>query len=145
MPMCGQSISITKKEGAFICSTDSLEVRVIEGKGRGVFAKRSFKEGDLIERACVIPLSAQEEPIDKCLVLYNYTFGWGPGLKYSAIALGYGSLYNHSYTPNAYYVPREEGMYIDFVAYKDITPGQEITVNYNRDPTCQKPLWFDTN
>ena len=33
--------------------------------------------------------------------LYNYCFSWGDNYEHTAIALGYGSLYNHSYTPNA--------------------------------------------
>ena len=34
----------------------------------------------------------------KKTVLFYYCFSWGENYEHSAIALGYGSLYNHSYT-----------------------------------------------
>lgn len=125
-----------------VTATDSLEVREILGKGRGVFAKRRFEAGELIERAPIIPLSQVEEPRDPQLVLYHYIFSWGPEGKQSALALGYGSLYNHSYTPNALYIVHELEKCIDFIAYQAIEISQEITINYNKDPSCQDPLWF---
>ena len=60
-----------------------------------------------------------------------------------ALALGYGSLYNHSYTPNARYFTNIENQSIDFYARKDIREGEEIMVNYNGDPEDQSPLWFE--
>ena len=36
-------------------------------------------------------------------VLFNYYFCWGDNQKDGAVALGLGSIYNHSYTPNAVY------------------------------------------
>ena len=51
-----------------------------------------------------------------------------------ALALGHGSLYNHSFRPNARYDdvgPQTK----EFTAMRDIAPGQEITVNYNGEPT----------
>lgn len=126
---------------AILPNTDSLEIRPSPGKGRGVFAKRPFKEGELIERAPVIPIPGYEEP-DKGTVLFDYAYGWGTDLKDSALVLGFGSLYNHSYTPNGYYVRREEEFCIDFIAIKEILPGEEIMVNYGGSPDAQDPLWF---
>lgn len=48
-----------------------------------------------------------------------------------AIALGFGSIYSHSYEPNATYKKRFKNKTIDFIAIKDIKKGGEITVNYN--------------
>lgn len=124
-----------------ICCTDSLEVKYLDSKGRGVFAKRFFEKGELIERVPMLPLSQQEEPVEKSQVLYNYVFGWGPDL--SAIALGYGSIYNHSYKPNAVYIRHVELLVMDIIALEQITPGEEILINYNGDPKSQQPVWFD--
>ena len=59
-----------------------------------------------------------------------------------AVALGYGSLYNHSYQPNARYddVGRLTKV---FSALRDIEPGEEITVNYNGKPGDRGPVGFD--
>jgi hypothetical protein len=31
--------------------------------------------------------------------LYNYCYGWGENNDAAAVALGFGSIYNHSYQP----------------------------------------------
>ena len=135
-------LAITELADAPDPSTDSLEVRDSPGKGRGVFAKRAFNPGDLIERAPVIIIHSEEEPTEET-TLYHYTFGWGPKRRDSALALGYGGLYNHSYFPNAYYERREKDQCIDFIAKSRINPGDEISVNYNGNPDSQDRLWFD--
>lgn len=137
------SILVSNAFAESICCTDSLEVKHLDSKGRGVFAKRFFEKGELVERVPMLPLSQQEEPFEKSLVLYNYVFGWGPDLKYSAVALGYGSIYNHSYKPNAVYIRHEEQLVMDIIALEQITRGEEILINYNGDPKSQKPVWFD--
>jgi SET domain-containing protein len=109
------------------------------GKGRGVFAQTRLLAGTLIERAPVIVVPAgQWEYMDKT-VLFDYYFAWG---EHSAIALGYGSLYNHSYAPNAGYVKKLQEQVIEFFALRDIEAGEEILVNYNGDPADDSPLWF---
>src|SRR5690348_2259732 len=71
------------------------------GRGRGVFAARRFEPGETIEICPVIPLSeADARALDRT-GLYDYYFGWGTDGKAAAIALGYGSLYNHSPSANA--------------------------------------------
>jgi SET domain-containing protein len=71
------------------------------------------------------------------------TFLWGDTHKQSAIALGYGSLYNHSRAANADYESYYEEEEIHIIAYKDIQPGEEVTINYNNDPNSQTPMWFE--
>ena len=79
----------------------------------------------------------------KKTILYNYCFTWGDNYEHTAIALGYGSLYNHSYTPNAMFTNNIDNLSIDFYAIADIDDGQEITINYNEDSEDKSPLWFD--
>jgi SET domain-containing protein len=110
--------------------------------GRGVFTAEAIPAGSLIEICPVIVLSKKDcEQIHKTC-LYDYYFLWGEEDEACALALGYGSLYNHSFEPNAEYSPDFETDTFEFLALNDISPGEEITVNYNGDPEEQAPLWF---
>jgi SET domain-containing protein len=113
------------------------------GKGRGVFASRAIRAGEIIEEAPVIVLPAAEIEHLERTVLQDYYFLWGADEEDAAILLGVCSLCNHSYEPNAVFVLRPESQTIRFVARRDIAAGEEITTNYNGDPTNLKPVWFD--
>jgi SET domain-containing protein len=58
------------------------------------------------------------------------------------VALGYGSLYNHSYSPNARYLDVGR-MTKAFISLRDIAPGEEITINYNADPHDMADVGFE--
>lgn len=111
--------------------------------GRGVFTGEPVEEGALIEICPVIVLKETETPIIHGTTLHDYYFLWGDEQKQCAIALGFGSIYNHAYEPNARYLLDYEHFTIDFYAVKNIGPGEEITVNYNGEPHVQTPVWFD--
>lgn len=117
------------------------EVRGSPGRGRGVFATRRYQEGDVIEVCPVIVLPEGEARRIDGTRLYDYYFGWGPDGRQAAIALGYGSLYNHSVNPNAVYRKDPELEMISFIATKPILPGEEIFITYNPGPGSR--LWFD--
>ncbi|MDM5337502.1 SET domain-containing protein [Fictibacillus enclensis] len=108
--------------------------------GRGIFATRDIKKGELIHEAPVIASPKEECKYMLKTVLADYVFNWDDGY---AIALGYGSLFNHSYKPNARYKLKKKDLVIRFYAYKDIAAGEEILVNYNGDPTDKQKLWFE--
>lgn len=117
-----------------------IHVGICQGKGRGVFAKQSIGRGELVERSPIIVFTPEEwEHIEKT-VLYDYCFNWGD--RQGALALGCGSLYNHSFHPNAKYIKNLREMAIDFLALRDIEAGEEITVNYNGAPGDRDPVWF---
>lgn len=120
-----------------------ISVKNSPGKGRGVFAQQNFKKGEVIETCPVIVLPAEEIDSLELTELYNYYFAWGPDSKDAAIALGYGSLYNHSYNPNARYYKDFENGLLKYVCIRDIQKGEEITINYNCDPEDKTPVWFD--
>jgi SET domain-containing protein len=124
-----------------------MEVRNTAAKGRGVFALAKFARGELIEAAPVIVIPGEQwrhvEPT--VLSLYIYNFGPTPEQEHAAIALGYGSLYNHSYRPNAQYIKDWDAQLIRFVALRAIEEGEEITVNYNGSPENQTPIWFEVH
>lgn len=111
--------------------------------GRGIFATRDIKTGELIEVSPVLTSSKSDWKYLKKTVLHDYCFTWGENYEHTAIALGYGSLFNHSYTPNATFINNIDNLSIDFYAITDINNGQEITINYNEDTDDDSPLWFE--
>ena len=119
--------------------SDAVEVKRAKGKGRGVFARRAIRKGEVFETCPVLVLPA-EEVEDFSTGFGPYVFEWGEGKL--ALALGFGSLYNHSYRPNARYLdvgPRTKA----FEAIREIAAGEEITVNYNGVAGSRKKVWFD--
>lgn len=116
--------------------SENVKVGKSRGRGRGVFATTQIRARQLVERCpvLVVPKSALDE-------FDEFAFEW---TKHKvAVALGCGSLYNHSYEPNARYKIHKGENTISFVATKNIEPGEEIFVNYNGDPADQSPVWFD--
>lgn len=121
--------------------SDLIEVKWTRDKGRGVFAVRPIRGGEEIERVPVLVLPAGEiEDSGEGAGLAGFCFLWGRGTL--ALALGYGSLYNHSYRPNARYDDVGRMTKI-FSALRDIAAGEEITVNYNGEPDDRSPVGFE--
>ncbi|AWG44790.1 SET domain-containing protein-lysine N-methyltransferase (plasmid) [Priestia filamentosa] len=108
---------------------------------RGVFAKQDVKKGTLLHEAPVIPYPNKEHDYIEKTALADYAFEYG--VNHTAILLGYGMLFNHSYTPNATYKINFDNHTFDFYAYTDIQAGEEILINYNGDVDNQELLWFD--
>jgi hypothetical protein len=124
-------------------SVKNINIFIAEspGKGRGVFAARKIQKDEIIEECPCLTFYEGEEAahIDRT-PLGCYYFRWNEGIN--AILFGYGSLYNHSYRPNALYRRNYEKLTMDFVALRDIETGEEITINYNGKPDSMDPLWF---
>jgi SET domain-containing protein len=121
--------------------SDLVSIRIAKGKGRGVFARRDIAKGELIERVPVIVVPAKAF-VDgwKNLTLNQYFYVWTKTTV--AISLGYGSIYNHSYEPNAVYNHDYRNRHLLYLAHRDIAEGEEITVNYNYDPKNKDPMEF---
>ncbi len=116
--------------------------------GRGVYARRDIKKGGIIERCPIIEVPQNDTSNLKESVLVTYFFYFGKNKERLAMALGFGSIYNHSYKPNATYkiLPKEKT--INFIAMDDINKNDEITFNYSncRNPKGKKdPLWFEVS
>jgi uncharacterized protein len=99
-------------------------------KGRGVFAGRRFSIGELVEAAPVIVFEAGMMPRILANILYDWERHTGEP-KARAIALGYGSLYNHDNPANLKYIVDGPASVIHFVALRDIVADEELTINYN--------------
>lgn len=115
----------------------------IPNAARGVFAKCDIAKGEVIERCPVILVSRHDTSNLSESILVTYFFYFGKKKERLAIALGFGSIYDHSYKPNATYKIKIKEEIIEFTAIKDIKKDEEITVNYNfGNPKDKGPLWF---
>jgi SET domain-containing protein len=123
-----------------LVQSELIEIRRSNKHGRGVFARQFIPRGTVIEKVPVLVFPEKDLwSGDRVTGLYHYAFEWSRGKV--ALALGYGSIYNHSYTPNARY--DDIGRHIKvFTAIVDIQPGEEITVNYNGEPDDCSPMEF---
>ena len=96
-------------------------------RGRGVFATSAFVPGQLIETCPVIVLKDDEIGT----ALESYVFWWPGRPPGAALALGFGSLYNHSEDPNARTRIVKSLKQIHILAKKPIKSGEEILFNYD--------------
>lgn len=124
-------------DGTFV--NDKVAVAPSLVGGRGVVARVVVEPGEAVECCPVLVVPSDQVPhLDQTLV-YGYYYGWKDGA--AGIALGYGSLYNHSSTPNADYHKDFGAGTVTVVALEKIAPGEEVLVDYSRGGT--NPLWFD--
>ena len=116
----------------------------VEGAGRGVFAKHAIKKGESIEICPIIEIPAGDVSAINESILLTYFFFHGKQKENVWLALGFGSLYNHSYTPNASYKVSLVDSTIEFIATGDIAADSEITFDYKAgNPKENNPLWFE--
>ena len=108
--------------------TAEVEVRASPALGRGVYARRAFAPGDVIDRCPVIVLGADDVGRVQGTDLGRYTYGWGEGR--GAVVLGFGSLYNHGDPPNAGWRPLEHELVMEYWALRPIAEGEEVLVSY---------------
>jgi hypothetical protein len=91
-------------------------------RGRGVFANRTFAEGETVEVCPTVEIS--EGGGDLADYLFEST---NEGMF--LVVLGFGMLYNHSSEPNLDYF-QENDAALAFVAQRQIEKGEELTISY---------------
>jgi SET domain-containing protein len=125
-----------------------IEVKFISPKkGKGVIASNEIKKGTIIDIAHVVPIPNKDYKKISKTILYNYCYIWedpkhNPEYK-NAISLSISQFINHSYDPNVRYIYDYNNDCIEFEAIRDISKGEEITVNYNGLIDDKSPVWFD--
>ncbi|HJW28156.1 MAG TPA: SET domain-containing protein-lysine N-methyltransferase [Saprospiraceae bacterium] len=114
------------------------------GKHRyGMFCTQDIEPDSVIEICPIILIPIEQAgQIIKGHVLYDYYFEWKKNTI--AIALGYGSLYNHAEHPNAEFEPDYKNQYIIFRALHAIPAGTEILVDYHAGNPDEE-VWFEVN
>ena len=105
---------------------------------RGMIASRAIKKKSVIEACPVVLLPISELSHIQHTELQNYYFDWNA--THISIVLGYGSLINHSYTPNAAYRWDYRHRKMVYFAIADIAIGDEVLINYNGIPDDTTPL-----
>lgn len=120
-----------------------LRVTKSDRKGKGVFTNESIPARTVIEISPVIVLSNADTAVVDCTKLHNYIFLWGSRLTRTCIALGYCSIYNHSFEPNCEYEMDFGEDTMTIKTLRDIKKGEELFINYNGDNNDQTPVWFN--
>ncbi len=112
----------------------------ILNSGRGVFAAKNIKKGEIIEIAPILVLEFTDLIETRWNLLFEYYF-WMD--DYVALALGFASMYNHSKDANSKYELNRVDKTITFTAIKDIKKDSEIYFNYKGSTNPKTPLWFE--
>ncbi|RMZ81451.1 hypothetical protein DV738_g2171, partial [Chaetothyriales sp. CBS 135597] len=114
-------------------------------KGRGVFASHGIEQGTVIEISPVLifsPTEVKNHLEQTCL--NHYTYNWPSSTFNShtptqALALGLGSLFNHSTLHQNVGWRRDLAMEcIVYTALRDIAAGEELCISYGNGR-----LWFE--
>ena len=111
-----------------------VEVKESTVSGWGVFAVERIDKHEIFESCPLILFHKvilddyyRMHGTDRHM-LDDYLFKWKGGNM--AIALGYGSVYNHSNEPNATFRSRTDTSVIECISRRDIEPGEEIFIHY---------------
>ncbi len=97
-------------------------------KGRGVFARKPMKNGEVIEVSPYIGIPARDDKKLTDTIINSYWFELDK--KTAAIGLGLTSMYNHSEAPNAQFSINRRSRTITIKTTRRIRPKEEITINY---------------
>lgn len=103
-------------------------VKRIRGKGWGAFCAKKIPKGTIFNVTTLLPLSGKEAKLMSGSSLEPYWYEYGT--KGRAIALGLGSILNHSDEPNCSYYFARKGRTLSFYALRDIPAHEELTHDY---------------
>ena len=121
----------------------ALFIAPVTDKGRGVYTSEDLGKGTIIEVSPVIVLSQSDRLLIDKTKLHDYIFEWGARRDKCCIALGYISIYNHSYSSNCEYEMDYDYDVMTIKTIRSISAGDEITINYNGTWNNKKKVWFD--
>lgn len=110
--------------------TDKISIKksLIPNSGRGVFANKDFKKGEIIE---VCPLITDYKKNFSNSKIADYTFKSKFKSDQEVIVFGMCSMYNHSNKFNVHHTQDPENMI--YKAARDIKNGEELYVSYGAD------------
>jgi len=98
--------------------------------GWGVFAKEDIMEGEVFEECPILTLPIDKGEITSLLIDYRFNWPQGNDFEEQVVALGYGSLYNHSDNANSFWISDLENRTFKFISNREIKKGEEIFVWY---------------
>lgn len=113
-------------------------VKLTPDMGRGVFANRDIKAGELICYCELLVLSEQDTRVlEKLTDLKYYTFKYNE--KQDCLVLGDGEIFNHADEENVSYNLKTivdsfgSRTLMEFRATKDCSKDTQLFINYSRD------------
>lgn len=101
--------------------------------GYGVFATQDIHVGEVFEECPILDLRIPKGESSSCMIDYRYNWPKTTDCDKQVVAWGYGSLYNHSNTPNADWRENFEKQTFEFFAVKYIKKDEEIFTYYGGD------------
>ncbi|KAG1774839.1 hypothetical protein EV702DRAFT_974229 [Suillus placidus] len=120
----------------WVLNREGCCIKTAEGKGRGVYASCIIPPHTVIEVSPVLLFTRIEyEGYGRHTILDHYTFKWRDGRM--ALALGLGSLFNHSSHPNVSYAIDPAHECIRYTSTRTVNPEEELCIFYSHK------LWFD--
>ncbi len=129
-----------------------IEVRKSQIHGYGVFAKEAIVEGELIEESKLLKLEWRSKYSNDA-TLNDYTWAnqkceceeckTHGHVRY--MALGFGSMYNHSDNPNTKQKLNFKDEVINVWAKSDIQPDEEIFLSYGHKYWIVRDFWAQVN
>ncbi len=110
--------------------------------GRGVYASEDIPSGQIIKTTPVVLLDLKSQPFPPQIrrLVYNWS------KTQVALALGFGSLYNHSDQPNLTFTRIKNDLSITFKALRNIEAGEQLTISYDYLGSGENPRdrsWFE--
>jgi len=133
----GQGSTGDIREGVLTSSSlNSIEMRCSPLHGNGVYAKTSFKQGDVVEISPMLLIQRWE--IGRCFIDHRFPAAQvAPPHGTSKVALGLGSVFNHNDTPNLGYRDAKtvgcnaaQTYSQCYYATRDIAQGEELFISY---------------
>ena len=121
----------------------SLFIASTQNMGKGVFTSERIRSGTIAEKSPVIVMRPEDRKLLDQTLLHDYIFEWGETKNGCCMALGYVSMYNHSYKSNCEYEMDYEKELITIKSVRPIKAGEELLINYNGTWNDSKPVWFD--
>ena len=109
----------------------NVAIRTSKGKGRGVFATRRYRAGEVIETAPVLIVPKAQNEALAATFLEHYIFQTD-NKKHLVIGLGITSLFNHNEPANAEFFISVESIIVK--AKQAISIGAEVTIDYGWGP-----------
>lgn len=104
-----------------------IYIRETPDMGRGVFVSRRFDKDHILEICPVLLIPGFEQPQWRGTPLEKYVFMFD---GQAALALGFGSLYNHSSSPNARYEFRSAERQVVIIANRQIKKDEQVFIDY---------------
>jgi len=100
--------------------------------GRGVFTQETIRAGRLVHSADLIMIPASEAKLIEKTILDRYVYDAGRGQL--CLALGLGSLFNHSTSPNLKAELDFKNKLIRFYAIELIPAKTQLLIDYGYQP-----------